>query len=221
MKTKWGNARINKNGYYHITSKKEGNCGKLLHRLIWEDFWRTEIPVGYVIHHRDHNPSNNCILNLQLMRHEDHVSLHNKGKFVSYETRRRMSENNCRYWENKKLPDEIKRKISEGNKGKNHSEESKKKMSEAKKGENHWNYGKYLSDETQLKMSMAQNTSGYFRVSKVKTKKVKQGFSWQYQYYENGNQKKISSVDIEKLEYKVKAKGLKWIKFEAEDDING
>lgn len=42
LHTKFGNAKID-NGYYRITSWKEGNNGKLLHRLIWEDFWKTEI----------------------------------------------------------------------------------------------------------------------------------------------------------------------------------
>lgn len=185
MKTKWGNARINKNGYYLITSRKEGNMGKLLHRLIWEDFYGCEIPEGYVIHHRDQNPSNNCILNLQLMRDKDHRSLHHKDKFVSDESRRKMSENNCRYWENKKLPDEMKRKISEGNKGKKLSEETKMKLSESKKGENHPGYGKHRSIETQMKISMAQNNSGYFRVHKCKNKNYKQGYGWFYKYYED------------------------------------
>lgn len=82
MKTRYGNAKIY-NDYYIITSRKEGNHSKFLHRLIWEDFWRTEVPEGYVIHHRDHNHLNNCILNLQLMRWEDHSILHigdQKGK---------------------------------------------------------------------------------------------------------------------------------------------
>lgn len=41
MKTKYGNAKIGNMGYYVITSYKEGNHRKLLHRLIWEDFWKT------------------------------------------------------------------------------------------------------------------------------------------------------------------------------------
>lgn len=33
MNTKWGNAKINSEGYYVITSSKEGNCGK---GLLWK-----------------------------------------------------------------------------------------------------------------------------------------------------------------------------------------
>ena len=191
METKWGNARINSKGYYIITSRKEGNCGKLLHRCIWSDFWGCEIPKDYVIHHIDNNPSNNCILNLQLMRRTEHMKLHHTGKYVSDESRRRMSENNGRYWEGKNLSEEHKQKISEAHTGKRHSEESKMKMSESKKGFNNPNYGKCRSDDTQLKISIGQNNSGYFRVSKSKSNKVKQGYVWVYQYYNNVEQKKI------------------------------
>ena len=80
MKTKFGTATINNYGYYQIKSRKEGNHGKFLHRLIWEDFWGTEIPKGYVIHHRNHNSLDNCILNLQLMKLSDHTGFHNSGE---------------------------------------------------------------------------------------------------------------------------------------------
>ena len=43
--TKFGTARLNKLGYYLITSRSEGNNGKLLHRLIFEDFY--QIPPPY------------------------------------------------------------------------------------------------------------------------------------------------------------------------------
>jgi hypothetical protein len=42
---------------------------------------------------------------------------------------------------------------------------------------------------------------------------MKQGFFWRYRYYEDGKQKSINSVDIKKLEEKVKMKGLLWIDF--------
>ena len=56
------------------------------------------------------------------------------------------------------------------------------------------------------------NTTGYFRVSKCKSNGRKQGFAWVYWYYENGKHRAISSVDINKLESKVQAKGLPWFK---------
>lgn len=80
MKTKWGNAQLYDDGYYIITSGKEGNCNKRLHRLIWEDFYDCKVPKGYVIHHQDGNKTNNCILNLQLMSEKNHRSLHMGGE---------------------------------------------------------------------------------------------------------------------------------------------
>lgn len=87
-----------------------------------------------------------------------------------------------------------------------HTEETKKKIS--KSNSRYWK-GKTRSE---------RNTSGYYNVCKHKDKKNKQGFTWHYRYYdENGKRKSIYSVDINKLEQKVKAKGLKWLKFEKED----
>jgi group I intron endonuclease len=129
-----------------------------------------------------------------------------KGGFTKHtkETRQKMSENHADFsGENNPMYN------------KNHSKESRKKMSKANKGEKHWNYNKTTSDETKIKMSESKNSSGYFRVVKQKSEKYKQGFIWRYQYYdENGKRKFIRSVDIEKLEAKVKAKGLKWERIE-------
>ena len=80
-----------------------------------------------------------------------------------------------------------------------------------------FNFGKFgtggsngHTEETKIKISMAQNTSGYYRVYQHKNKKVKQGFYWEYVYYEDGKYNSICSVNIKKLEKKVKAKGLEW-----------
>lgn len=87
--------------------------------------------------------------------------------------------------------------------GKKHTEENKKKISESLTG-------KFHSEEEKIKISKAQNTVGYYRVSKVKRKTYKQGFSFRYRYYEDGEYKSIESINLKKLEQKVKAKGLKW-----------
>lgn len=52
----------------------------------------------------------------------------------------------------------------------------------------------------------------YFRVCQHKREIYKQGFIWRYRYHENGKTKDIESVDLKKLEKKVKAKGLEWRK---------
>lgn len=40
---------------------------------------------------------------------------------------------------------------------------------------------------------------------------TKQGFSWLYQYYENGKHKSITSINLLKLKEKVISKKLKWL----------
>ena len=114
----------------------------------------------------------------------------------------------------RKLPQKTKDKLSKANYGeknpffgRKHSQRTKEKISKAK-------LGNKLSNEHKINVSKVSNTSGYYRVHKDKCKRCKQGFTFVYRYHENGKRKKISSVDIKKLEQKVKAKGLEWIKFD-------
>ena len=85
VQTKYGTAGISDDGYYRIYSKKEGNHMKLLHRLIFEDFYQTELPSDWIIHHEDGNKLNNEIWNLIPMTKQEHVEIHHKGKIVSFE----------------------------------------------------------------------------------------------------------------------------------------
>ena len=87
-----------------------------------------------------------------------------------------------------------------------HTPEAKEKISTA-------NSGKKLSEDTRKKMSEARNTIGYYRVTKEKSSKYRQGFRYLYRYCDDdGKRHAISSVDIKKLEKKVKAKGLLWFR---------
>lgn len=97
----------------------------------------------------------------------------------------------------------------EGSTGYNHTEEAKRKIGKALKGNNHAK-GYRHTDKAKIHMSKLKNNSGYYRVKKRKDKTCKQGFTWLYRYYVDGKEKTISSVDIKKLEEKVKAKGLEW-----------
>lgn len=192
--TEFGKANINQDGYYQITSAKEGNNGKRLHRLIYEKNFGT-IPKGYVIHHKDRNRQNNCIMNLQLMTNQEHVSLHTQG------------ENNPMY----------------GIKGEKHplfgrrvSEETRKKMSESRKG-NNYRLGTKHSQKSKRRISIARNTSGYRNVYKKKSRTCKQGFAWTYTYYEGKKQKTIERINLNDLKEAVLEKGLVWEEYSKQE----
>ena len=76
-KTKFGTAKLRQDGYWEIVSVKEGNFQKLLHRLIFEDFYQIKLPKEWIIHHDDGNKSNNEIWNLVPMTQSEHRALHN------------------------------------------------------------------------------------------------------------------------------------------------
>lgn len=96
LHTIWGTAKVY-DGYYRITSSKEGNLNKKLHRLIYEDFWGVKLPKEIIIHHKDENKLNNCILNLEAMTKSEHTTHHkvgntnNLGNHHSNETKYKQS----------------------------------------------------------------------------------------------------------------------------------
>ena len=175
LHTKYGIAKIHASGYYRITSRKEGNNSKLLHRLIARDYfgdWIDDPNEPFDIHHIDGNKLNNCVLNLEPISKAEHNRIHSNG------------ENNPMY--GKEFTNEHRLHLSEGQKNRVRTEKDKENFA--------------------IKM----NKSGYYMVSKMKEPRVTQGFIWRYQYYENGKRKAIKSIDLDKLEKKVKEKGLKW-----------
>ena len=121
------------------------------------------------------------------------------------DSKQKISKNNAKYWDGKSFSDEHKQKLSEAHKGKILSEETKRKMSES-------HTGKSKSEKHKLNISKGKNTTGYLYVTKFKNEQYTKGFIWRYQYTENGKQKVISSVNLDKLEQKVKARDLPWIK---------
>lgn len=125
------------------------------------------------------------------------------------------------------VPNELINNSGENNSfyGKRHTEESKRKMREAKLGtklsEEHKNKisktltGKRHSLDRMVKECSSQSTTGYFRVSISKAPSTKQGFTYNYSYRdENGKRQYLHSVDIKKLEDKVRLKNLPWFKLE-------
>lgn len=186
IKTRYGSASINANGYYQIKSFKEGNRGKLLHRLIYEDFWGVKLPSEISIHHKDENSLNNCILNLEAMTISEHQRHH-------------KLENNP--FKGKSLSEEHKQKISNSMKG-------------MFKGEKHPMFGKKHKKEVGFNQSKRTTSSGVYNVHKRTDKTCKQGFIWVYVYEEEDKRKTMCSVDLGKLKQRVLSKGLEWIEFD-------
>ena len=106
INTEFGKARKNGSGHYRITSTKEGNWGKLLHRLIFENYHKCTILPNIDCHHVNGNKTDNRVDNLMLMPHGEHSKHHNTG------------DSNPRARKGIKLSNETKNKISKANKGK-------------------------------------------------------------------------------------------------------
>lgn len=172
LHTQFGTAKLNQYGYYQITTSKEGYFGKYLHRLIWEKFYNFKIPLNYIIHHKNGNKQDNCILNLQIMKIEEHSKYHNTGKTASVETKLKMS----------------KQKTGENNHfyGKQHNLSSKLKMSKSKNSTGFFRV--YKSKEKTCKQGFRwvyrYMVNGKMKsikscnLKKLKEKVEKQGLKW-------------------------------------------
>lgn len=208
ISTKFGSATLSNSGHYQIKSRKEGNHGKLLHRLIFEDHYNVTILPWVDVHHIDHDKLNNNISNLTLMPHMDHWRLHNTGvnhhqynKPRSEEIKRKISEAN----KGKVMSEEAKAKLSKAHKGKVLSEEHKRKLSESHKGIIH-------TKKSKLNMSKSHNNTGLYKVDIYHLKQLTQGFTFRYRYIkEDGKESFLSSVSLLKLKEKVISQGLDWV----------
>ena len=107
----------------------------------------------------------------------------NKGKHLSAETRKKMSE------ANKVKPSWIK--------GKHHSEESRKKISESMKGENNYWFGKHHSEETRKKMSESKKGKPKSAEARKKMSESKNG-----SYFFNNGVKSIRAKECPGPEWK-------------------
>ena len=65
-------------------------------------------------------------------------------------------------------------------------------------------------DEQYQDVVRRKNGSGFYRVHKEDSVDCVQGFRWVYTYSESGVRKRVVSLDLDKLERKVKSRGLPW-----------
>ena len=82
-------SRKNKKGYVLIYNPKhhraDSNGRVFEHIVVWENYYKKEIPDGYVIHHINGIKDDNRIENLKLMRSGEHTAFHNKTRRKKYE----------------------------------------------------------------------------------------------------------------------------------------
>jgi len=123
--------------------------GTPVHKIqMWTNYGYRDTKI-WDIHHLDKNPLNNSLSNLVYLTKNEHISLHMKGKHLSEEHRK---------------------KISNSMKGKNHplygkhwtlSEEARRKISERMKG-NSYTKGKKLSKTHKQKLSVIMKEMKWF-----------------------------------------------------------
>lgn len=86
----------NRNGLRYRRQRYKGKR-MLKHRVVWLQAGR-EIPKGYILHHKDLNPSNNVLSNLQLITRGDHHKLHNPGRYLMVKRIWLKRCNWCKQW---------------------------------------------------------------------------------------------------------------------------
>lgn len=161
--------RCKSNGYIQLWFLNWNNSGtdRIIpeHRYVMMVYLGRELDIDEVVHHIDENPMNNELDNLQLMSREAHTILHQTGRKRTEETCNKISnalKNGAAPWLGKKMPPELRAKLSECQKdtnnsmyAKRHSEETKAKLREQKLINNPLK-GKPLSEEHRSKISESQ-----------------------------------------------------------------
>lgn len=74
----------------HHRADKRGRV--MEHIVVWEQFYDRVLPDGWVIHHINHIKNDNSPENLRAMLSCEHTKLHNSGRKLSEETKRKISE---------------------------------------------------------------------------------------------------------------------------------
>lgn len=232
VQTKFGTATLCNDGYYHITSRKEGNNGKKLCRLIFEDFYNITLPTEIQIHHHDGNRTNDNIWNLIPLTAEEHTTLHNNKREYTDEFKLNASKSKTNTGFFRVSKTKFKESVM-GYRWQYHAQTNNKSTTfvsaslvdlKEKVIANGFEWkvideklAEQSRQEAREYYELARNKCGIYRVSKHKTKSTNQGFNWRYTYFDGkGNPKYLSSISLDKLKEKVLSKGLEWIVYDEE-----
>lgn len=85
--TEWGPAYTTQHAIHSDKARwvvRTANGLKYEHILVWEKHHGRKLPAGWVVHHKDGNPLNNDISNLEAMPHAEHNSIHRLGIMKSH-----------------------------------------------------------------------------------------------------------------------------------------
>ncbi len=106
---------INKKNNHIFVGTNGGYKQSALYQYIWMVANGCDIPEGYDIHHKDNNPLNNSIDNLELVNHSEHRSKHMEHYQCDEQTKKKISESmqgNTVWNEGVPMKEDIKLKIS-------------------------------------------------------------------------------------------------------------
>ena len=228
IKTKYGSATFDEKRGYRITSRKEKNHKQFVHILVWKEHYG-EIPSNAYVIFKDGNKKNFDISNLELKYRQKTfktefglAGIGKNGYIVIVSGKYHSKTLHRLIWEkhNGGIPKGYQVHHIDGNKLNNDISNlqllSAEEHTTFHMEKDNPNKGRKVPLKNRLNMSKHQNKTGYYRVSIKKyygSPTEKYGYRYCYTD-ENGKQQQITAIDIPKLEKKVKAKGLEWVKLD-------
>lgn len=94
--------KLHDSGQNHLMIEikdKESRIIKYVHDIVWESFNRKPVPSNCVVHHKDKNPLNNRLDNLECISRSKHVSDHKSIKIIQCD----LQGNPIREWDSAKI----------------------------------------------------------------------------------------------------------------------